>query len=297
MSEIVAKMDEQSEWASDLESTTTSETLTSSDEGPVIFCSMGRIATIQSESSAEEQPKHRSPKSSGHPKRETLRNKYGKNRENSSSHGRKSNVNSFKRESSEIPDGGWFRATTAVLSSDSSSESSLSEDEKRAKQRHRSSVKRVIKIKKPFTYDGRADLDVLDQWTYEVDTWRDWNRISDKMVVKILVNFMSGKASQFFMKHIALRQNDWTVKSVYEGLFNYCFPPDFKLQLRDQLTSARQGKSDIRDFQRDLETLAARFPDVTERQLAQIFWNGLNQCLRMHLIEKGLSPEKHAVRK
>jgi hypothetical protein len=154
-----------------------------------------------------------------------------------------------------------------------------------------------VKIKKPFTFDGRADLDLFDQWTYEVDTWRNWNGISDKMVIKILVNFMSGEASKFFMKHVVLHQKDWTLKSIYEALFNYCFPLDFKLQLREQLTGAKQGKNDVRDFQRDLETLAVRFPDVTEWQIRQIFWSGIRGYLCLHLIEKGLNPERSSIQK
>jgi hypothetical protein len=99
------------------------------------------------------------------------------------------------------------------------------------------------------------------------------------------------------MKHVALWQEDWTLKSVYEALFNYCFPPDFKLQLREQLTSVAQGKNDVRDFQWDLETLAVRFPDVTERQIRQIFWTGIRGYLRLYLIEKGLNPERSSIRK
>jgi hypothetical protein len=154
-----------------------------------------------------------------------------------------------------------------------------------------------VKIKAPFTFNGEADLDTFDHWTYAVDSWRDWNGISDRMAVKIMVNFMSGKASKFFMKHIAMRRRDWTVKMVYEALFNYCFPTDFKLQLRDKLTAAKQGKNDVRDFERDIETLAARFPDVSKRQIVQIFWNGINQYLRLHLIGKGLSPERSSIQK
>jgi hypothetical protein len=33
------------------------------------------------------------------------------------------------------------------------------------------------------------------------------------MAVKIMVDFMGGKASRFFMKHVAMRQKEWTVKS------------------------------------------------------------------------------------
>jgi Zinc knuckle len=53
----------------------------------------------------------------------------------------------------------------------------------------------------------------------------------------------------------------------------------------------------VRDFQRDLETLAVRFPDVTERQVRQIFWTGIRSHLRLHLIEKGLNPERSSIQK
>jgi hypothetical protein len=49
-----------------------------------------------------------------------------------------------------------------------------------------------INIKTPFIFEGKADLDVFDHWTYNVDTWADWNGVSDAMTVKIMVNFMSG---------------------------------------------------------------------------------------------------------
>ncbi|KAJ7207445.1 hypothetical protein GGX14DRAFT_567397 [Mycena pura] len=305
---VPARSDCAEEFDSDFESSTTLETL-SSDGDPVIFCGMGRIKTTHSEGSDPEPPKRRnkSSKPSGHSKLGALHHKAKKNRANSSSYGRKVNVNSFKRESSEIPEGGWFRAGTVAPSSSSdsasssesseASESSSSEDGQETRSRRELNVSRSVKIKTPFTFDGRADLDVLDQWTYEVDTWREWNGISDRMTVKIMVNFMSGKASRFFMKHVALRQKEWTVQSVYEGLFNYCLPPDFKLELREKLTSAQQRKNDVRDFQRDLETLAVRFPDVTERQIRQIFWTGIRSYLRLHLIEKGLDPERSSMRK
>jgi hypothetical protein len=77
----------------------------------------------------------------------------------------------------------------------------------------------------------------------------------------------------------------WTVKLVDEGLFNYCFPPDFRLQLREQLTRARQGTKDARNSYRDTEMLGVRFLDVTEIQLRQIFWDGIRTDLRWHLIE------------
>ncbi|KAJ7839107.1 hypothetical protein B0H14DRAFT_3869816 [Mycena olivaceomarginata] len=175
-----------------------------------------------------------------------------------------------------------------------------SKEKRNASSKAQKKMKRVlasVKIKSPFVYDGKPDLDTYDHWTYEVDTWAELHDLDNEMTVKIMVNFMTGKASTFFMKHVALRRKKWTVKQVYDGLFDYCFPSDFKLRLRDRLMSAKQGGSKIRDFVRDLESLSVRFPDVTERHLKQIFWSGIHQSLRWHLIGKGLDPERSSLKK
>jgi hypothetical protein len=48
--------------------------------------------------------------------------------------------------------------------------------------------------------------------------------VTDKLALKLLVNFMSGQASRFFMQHVATRQKQWTVKDVYIALFDHRFP-------------------------------------------------------------------------
>ncbi|EIW52097.1 uncharacterized protein TRAVEDRAFT_24776 [Trametes versicolor FP-101664 SS1] len=184
-------------------------------------------------------------------------------------------------------------------SSDSdSSRSGKSKSEKRHRTRQKSDHKRMrkalagIKIKPPFVWDGTADLDVFDQWTYEVDTWGELNELSDRIVLKLMVQFMSGDPGHFFMCHVSTRQSEWTVKKLYEALFDYCFPTDYKARLRARLERSAQGRSRVRDFVRDIQQLAIQFPDVSDFQLVQIFWRGLNTYIRVYLIEKGLNPEK-----
>jgi hypothetical protein len=60
--------------------------------------------------------------------------------------------------------------------------------------------------------------------------------------------------------------------------------------------STIQGQLTVRDFARELESMALRFPDVTEREVTQIFWLGMHQYLRIHLIEKGLNPERSSLK-
>ncbi|TFK79489.1 hypothetical protein K466DRAFT_579187 [Polyporus arcularius HHB13444] len=254
----------------------------------------------------------------------------------------------FRREPSQVPDGGWFRATTAAAggrgppsssssSSDdgesgsdlgpntnhdsSSSEESLDEShqhqqkkdaERRRRKQHKHDSRKLqkaltgVKLKSPFNYDGTADIDVFDKWTYEVDTWAELNGLDDHLMLKIVVQFMSGKPAQFFMRHVATYRSKWTMKRLYEALFDYCFPPDYKASLRYDLEHAEQGEREgVRDFVRKIQHLAIRFPDVTDVQLVHIFWHGVHQHIRLHLIEKGYDPEttkldrlvKHAVRR
>jgi hypothetical protein len=124
--------------------------------------------------------------------------------------------------------------------------SSKSEDLRTAKEKARKNRKRgkakeqrkwkkathSVKFKPPFVWNGKPDIDVFDHWTFEVDSWIDLTRLPDKLALKLLVNFMSGSASKFFMQHVVTCLKQWTVKDVYIALFDYCFPADFKEQLR-----------------------------------------------------------------
>ena len=71
---------------------------------------------------------------------------------------------------------------------------------------------------------------------------------------------------------------------MYEALFDYCFPVNFKEELRTQLSKSTQGKRNVRDFVREIK-------NVNERTVIQTFWNGLNQNIRIRLIEWDMSPE------
>ncbi|KAJ6533511.1 hypothetical protein B0H19DRAFT_1272162 [Mycena capillaripes] len=133
----------------------------------------------------------------------------------------------FVRPASQLPEGGWFRATTSKstspLTSDSSTpaSSSTSEDEstpssesenlraakkkarKNRKKRKPKKATHGVKFKHPFIWNGKPDIDVFDHWTFEVDSWINITGLQDKLALKLLVNFMSGSASKFFMQHVA----------------------------------------------------------------------------------------------
>ena len=152
-----------------------------------------------------------------------------------------------------------------------------------------------MKINTPAVYDGTPNLEKFDGWTYEVDTWCLWNNVDSKDTVLVLAQFLSGKAHCFFMMHVATVQKKWDLKAVYEGLFDYCFLAHFKLELHKKLRKTYQGNLTVWDYAQELETLALHFPDVSDREITQIFWEGIKPDPRCYLREKGLSPERHSL--
>ena len=186
-------------------------------------------------------------------------------------------------------------STVSSGSGHSHLQKTLGEKRRQKKQKHEAKCIRKalagVKIKPPFSWNGTPDLDLFDQWTYEVDTWQELYGLSDKLAIKLVVQFLTRVAGKFFMKHVSTCQSEWTMTSLYEALFDYCFPTDYKAQLRLRLEHSVQGKAKVHDFMREIQHLTARFPDVSDFQLTQIFWRGVHGYIHMYLIEKGLHPE------
>ena len=152
-----------------------------------------------------------------------------------------------------------------------------------------------VKVDTPSSYNGKADLDVFDRWAFEVTTWKRLNRLSDEIAITMLNKYVTDKAGVFYMKYVAGKAKRWTLTDLFEGLFDYCFPKDFKSNLRRRLMTASQGKARITEFIRDIELMAGRFPDVNRRGIIDIFWWGIHQSIRVEVLRMGAHPERSSL--
>ena len=105
------------------------------------------------------------------------------------------------------------------------------ENKKKEKQRKWDKMLKRVKVDAPSQYNGKADLDVFDRWALEVKTWKSLNKLLEKITITLLNKYVTGKASIFYMKYIANNVKQWTLRSVFEALFDYCFLKDFKSNL------------------------------------------------------------------
>lgn len=225
-------------------------------------------------------------------------------KKNNKKKGRKSR---FTRECSLMPEGGFFAKISGLAGnpSDSSSSSGSSDsdssdldsddDNKGTHKLPETSQKQnisALKVKDPPTYYGVMNLDTYDHWVYNVTLWAKLHKLEDEFAVQMLGNFLAGKAGIFYMKYVVMKPKKWTLPTIFPALFDYCFPPDYKEELRTQLHDSRQGQKHFRDFAQDVEVLAERFPDVTKRQLVEIIWRGVVNYLQKEWSRAGLSREK-----
>ena len=102
---------------------------------------------------------------------------------------------------------------------------------------------------------------------------------------------MKGKVEQYFMTFIALDLKCWTVETLGQGLFNYCFSPAFRRQMRVKFQEFMEGKQIVKEYLRQLKLMDAWLPDITDFQLMQKYWDGANSYLHLKWTENGFTPE------
>jgi len=235
-----------------------------------------------------------------------------------SNHGRRCTRRHFTREPSAMPatmafpsfrrgndtpsdDSGSSSDSILNSNSSSSSEGGVRDarigSERRRKSKNKKRARKMrkmlshIKVNPPAVYSGTPDIEELDSWAYSVDSWISMHALDEKWAVRLAVNFLSDKASTFYMRHVAKSRRGWTMKQLYEGIFDYCFPPGYKSELRDKLMHYQQGNLFFADFAREVENLADKFVDITKRQRVFIIWKGASRYIRLKWIDRGLSPE------
>ena len=76
-----------------------------------------------------------------------------------------------------------------------------------------------------------------------------------------------------------------------QGLFNYCFFPAFRRQMRIEFQEFTQGKRTVKENLRQLKSIATQLLDTTDFQLTQKYWDGANTYLHLKWTKNWFTPE------
>ncbi|GBE85305.1 Retrovirus-related Pol polyprotein from transposon 17.6 [Sparassis crispa] len=159
--------------------------------------------------------------------------------------------------------------------------------------RVRSSTKKkrvpVLKSKEPVAYDGSADIQTFYKFMREMIEYLDGYNLGPSQHATNVAHFLTKTAYKFYVTTVSKRPKEWSAKKIFKGLFNYCFPVDFRVQMREQLRHS-QGERSVRDYIHDLENMFKMVGTANEREQVDKLWFGLNAHIQKGLWHHMLSP-------
>ena len=79
----------------------------------------------------------------------------------------------------------------------------------------------------------------------ESDAYLRNGKIKSHRKVFLLSYYLQDKAYDFYIQKVAIDKEQWTVPEFYMELFNFCFPIDYRMQLRNTLAHCHQNEKSI----------------------------------------------------
>ena len=188
-------------------------------------------------------------------------------------------------------------------SSDSGSERSESSPERSRKRRRGSSKKKkhapkrmkgsksTLKPIPPKEYDGSPDSRAYHRFVTEGSDYVRTGNVAKKRRVFVLSYYLKGKAYDYYTQKVSLNVYSWTLEQFFEGLFDYCFPVNYRMKQREKLRRAFQNDKSVTDYCHELEELFNSIGDVSERDRVIKLWNGLRGSIQQGLWRDRLNPD------
>ncbi|KAG5634250.1 hypothetical protein H0H81_002698 [Sphagnurus paluster] len=187
-------------------------------------------------------------------------------------------------------------SSSSDSSSDESSSSNSSSNKKSKKRKSKKSKKRRSKDKldskntfKPVKYNGQAVLTDYHRFIREATFYAKKIPKEDRIIV--LSHYLDGKAYEFYNLKVASKENKWSLKDFFAGIFDYCFPVNYRMQMRQKLHHCHQNGRTVEQYAHELEQLFEIIGVKNKREKVIKLWYGLRQSLREALWCYELNPE------
>lgn len=201
--------------------------------------------------------------------------------------------------------GGGDSSSSSSSSSSESSDDSSSSSASDRKRKRKSSSRRSRKLRKggkavercilkpipPEVYYGAPDglkyhRFVEDGFAYVTD-----GKVPEGNKIRVLSHFLKDVAYEFYTRQVSKTIGDWSVEDFFIGLFNHCFPVNFRLLQREKLRKCYQNDRKVLTYTSELEELANMIGLTDEREMVLKLWSGLRVELQRELWKAEYNPE------
>ncbi|KAK0223491.1 hypothetical protein IW262DRAFT_1367299 [Armillaria fumosa] len=100
----------------------------------------------------------------------------------------------------------------------------------------------------PTPYDGSPDPEALTLFIQEAEQYLKAAGISRRDEVYRVARFLKGEARRFYVQNVSSNYKDWSLTQFYDELFNWCFPRDYRTDIRRKIAKCFQGSRRCRDY-------------------------------------------------
>jgi hypothetical protein len=150
-----------------------------------------------------------------------------------------------------------------------------------------------IKPIPPKDYDGAADARAYHRFVMEGEAYLRDGKVHRERQIRILAHYLDGKAYSFYMQKVASDDpNNWSLHQFFTELFNYCFPVDYRQQMRLKLESFYQKQNQtISEYIFELQELFSMVGAMPEEMKIIKLWYSLNTRTQRAMWRDGLHPD------
>jgi hypothetical protein len=174
---------------------------------------------------------------------------------------------------------------------------SRSKRRERRRSRHNHRHRRILlKPVPPEPYSGASQNPrEFYTWATQYKAYVKLARVPRRDQVGLALPFVKGKMHKFHMRKVARKPEKWRLEKFLTAALDYVFPSDFSLQMRRKWRDACQGSQSVREFEYQLEELAAAIGNVSEQDHVLTLWFGLHPELQSDLWLRHLHPERSSL--
>ncbi|KAF8800028.1 hypothetical protein BYT27DRAFT_7217359 [Phlegmacium glaucopus] len=149
----------------------------------------------------------------------------------------------------------------------------------------------VIRPIPPKEYHGVADARLYHWFVCESEAYLRDGKVRGRRKVFLLSYFLAGKAYDFYTQKVSMNEEEWTLPQFYTELFNYCFPIDYRMQMRRALARCHQNEKSVAEYVHELQELFNMIGDIPEQDKVIKFWNSARPVIQKGLWRDNLNPE------
>lgn len=109
-----------------------------------------------------------------------------------------------------------------------------------ARRKHRAQLNKLryqanfVKEDPPFKYNGEVQASTFKRWCREIRGWVRRGCLSDQAGIEMSGKYLGGRAYHFFERDILDLKRRYSLMEYFEYMFDYLFPPDFRMQQCDK---------------------------------------------------------------